>query len=273
MRRRRWPFVILVLFFASGLCLFNNRATIFSGVFTNAAPTIKAPTNDVHSTEITKQSLSSLSFSGTQVISVNDNQPDFTVDDLSVSEGAWQKLHPRDWEGRAQVANAMLNKSLMPSVQREPLTFNPSGYHVYKNSDGEYLYNRSHLIGYQLTGLNNEPKNLVTGTKSFNALHTTDNQQSMENYENIVAEYLKKTHTDMYVIVLRQSTEMWNKYQEVLRWRHNQLPTIQLNLMFMFSISNLDSRLTILPVWQPDNKHPRLMPGYISFHDGRTRYV
>ncbi len=54
MRRRRWPFVILILFFAGGFWLFNNRATIFGGVFTNTAPTIKAPTNDVHSTEITK---------------------------------------------------------------------------------------------------------------------------------------------------------------------------------------------------------------------------
>ena len=214
MRRRRWPIVILVLFFAGGLWLFNNRATIFSGVFTNAAPTIKAPTNDVHSTEITKQSLSSLNFSGTQVISVNDNQPDFSVDDLSLSEGAWQKLHSRDWEGRAQVANAMLNKSLMPSVQREPLTFNPSGYHVYKNSDGEYFYNRSHLIGYQLTGLNNEPKNLVTGTKSFNALHTTDNQQSMENYENIVAEYLKK---DSHRYVRYRVTPIYRNVEQVPR--------------------------------------------------------
>ncbi|MBC6499206.1 DNA/RNA non-specific endonuclease [Weissella confusa] len=214
MRRRRWPIVILVLFFAGGLWLFNNRATIFSGVFTNAAPTIKAPTNDVHSTEITKQSLSSLNFSGTQVISVNDNQPDFSVDDLSLSEGAWQKLHSRDWEGRAQVANAMLNKSLMPSVQREPLTFNPSGYHVYKNSDGEYLYNISHLIGYQLTGLNNEPKNLVTGTKSFNALHTTDNQQSMENYENIVAEYLKK---DSHRYVRYRVTPIYRNVEQVPR--------------------------------------------------------
>lgn len=209
MRRRRWPFVILILFFAGGFWLFNNRATIFGGVFTNTAPT-----NDVHSTEITKQSLSSLNFSGTQAISVNDNQPDFTVEDLSLSEGAWQKLQPRDWEGRAQVANAMLNKSLMPSVQREPLIFNPSGYHVYKNSDGEYLYNRSHLIGYQLTGLNNEPKNLVTGTKSFNALHTTDDQQSMENYENIVAEYLKK---DSHRYVRYRVTPIYRSVEQVPR--------------------------------------------------------
>ena len=242
MRRRRWPFVILVLFFDGGLWLFNNRSTIFSGVFTNAAPTIKAPTNDVHSTEITKQSLSSLSFSGTQVISVNDNQPDFTVDDLSLSEGAWQKLHPRDWEGRAQVANAMLNKSLMPSVQREPLTFNPSGYHVYKNSDGEYLYNRSHLIGYQLTGLNNEPKNLVTGTKSFNALHTTDDQQSMENYENIVAEYLKK---DSHRYVRYRVTPIYRSVEQVPRGVEMEAQSITDNsIKFNVYVFNVE------PGWQ-----------------------
>lgn len=77
----------------------------------------------------------------------------------------------------------------------------------------------------------------------------------------------------MSVIVLRLSTEMWNKYQGVFRWKLNRLQTIQLNLTFMFLTLNLDGKLTILPVWQPDNKQPRLTPGYISFHDGRTRYV
>ncbi len=214
MHRRRWPIVLVLLMFIGGYWIIANRANIFEGVFTKTAPTIKPPTNDIRSTEITKQSLSSLNFSGTQVISVNNNQPNFSAEDLSLSEGAWQKLHARDWEGRAQVANAMLNKSLMPSVQRERLTFNPAGYHVYKTSDGKYLYNRSHLIGYQLTGLNNEPKNLVTGTKSFNAVHTSDDQQSMENYENIVAEYLR---SDANHYVRYRVTPIYRNVEQVPR--------------------------------------------------------
>lgn len=59
------------------------------------------------------------------------------------------------------------------------------GYHVYllkQNGQEAYLYNRSHLIGYQLTGLNNDARNLVTGTHAMNAIHEQGKQASMETY-------------------------------------------------------------------------------------------
>lgn len=66
-------------------------------------------------------------------------------------------------------------------------------YHFNQNDQQDYLYNRSHLIGYQLTGLNNDARNLVTGTRAMNALHEHDNQGSMETFENQIASYLKQS--------------------------------------------------------------------------------
>ncbi|EPC74255.1 DNA-entry nuclease [Lacticaseibacillus paracasei subsp. paracasei Lpp41] len=87
-------------------------------------------------------------------------------------------------------ANALLNKSLMPTTKREPLTWNPTGWHNKKTAHG-WLYNRSHLIGYQLTGENNNPKNLMTGTQTLNT-------PLMLAHEMDIAYYLKQS-TGHYV--------------------------------------------------------------------------
>lgn len=84
----------------------------------------------------------------------------------------------------------MLNQSLMPTVKREALTVDPTGWHN-KRVNGQWLYNRSHLIGYQLTGQNNNFKNLITGTRQLN-------DPDMLKYEDEVAAYLKQS-PDHYV--------------------------------------------------------------------------
>jgi len=86
---------------------------------------------------------------------------------------------------RASAANALLNVSLMPTAKREPLHVNPTGWHNKKISGG-WLYNRCHLIGYQLTGQNNNWKNLITGTRQLN-------DPDMLKYENEVANYVKQS--------------------------------------------------------------------------------
>ncbi len=78
----------------------------------------------------------------------------------------------------------------MPSAKREPLTWNPTGWHNKKTAHG-WLYNRSHLIGYQLTGENNNPKNLMTGTQTLNS-------PLMLAHEMDIAYYLKQSN-DHYV--------------------------------------------------------------------------
>ena len=77
----------------------------------------------------------------------------------------------------------------MPTKKREPIgSVKPTGWQTtkYNNVDGKYLYNRCHLIGYQLTAENANPKNLITGTRYLNV-------QGMLPFENMVHDYIKET--------------------------------------------------------------------------------
>lgn len=114
---------------------------------------------------------------------INHNRPGFSKATLSTKKGAWQKYGHLDGLNRATTANALLNKKLMPKAQRDPLYVNPTVWHNKKIKSG-WLYNRCHLIGYQLTGQNNNLRNLVTGTRQLN-------DPGMTTYENKVAAYLK----------------------------------------------------------------------------------
>lgn len=129
--------------------------------------------------------LASLNYSGKDVITVNNNEPSFSKSDLSTNQGAWQRYGELDNKNRVTAANALLNQKLMPKAQREPLHVNPTGWHN-KRVAGGWLYNRCHLIGYQLTGQNNNLKNLMTGTRQLN-------DPDMLRYEDQVAEYLKES--------------------------------------------------------------------------------
>lgn len=138
-----------------------------------------------NSSDTAKTNLANLDYTGTQEIIVNNNQPEFSDQDKSTSQGAWQTYGDLDNLNRATAANALLNSSLMPTAKRTGLTWNPTGWHNKKISSG-WLYNRSHLIGYQLTGQNNNPKNLMTGTRSLNS-------PEMQAHEMDIAYYLKQS--------------------------------------------------------------------------------
>ncbi|EAC5365840.1 DNA-entry nuclease [Listeria monocytogenes] len=140
-------------------------------------------------TNISSEEISSLAnetFKGNQVISVNNQVPVFTQEELSLKEGMWQKFSDLDSLNRAGEANAILHNSMMPKDEREPLYVNPSGWKNKKTKTG-WLYNRAHLIGFQLSGENNNPKNLMTATRSLNT-------PCMLEYENRVADYLHETN-------------------------------------------------------------------------------
>lgn len=130
-------------------------------------------------------SLADRNYQGQKVITINRNRPTFSKKALSTKNGAWQSYHNLDFLNRAGEADALLNKRLMPTKAREPLYWNPTAWHNKKIAGG-WLYNRSHLIGYQLTGQNNNPKNLITGTRQLN-------DPGMLKYENQVASYLKSS--------------------------------------------------------------------------------
>lgn len=136
--------------------------------------------------------LAALNYQGQQVVKVNNDVPTFTKQDLSTAKGPWQAYHQLDEYNRVTGADALLSKSLMPHAQREPLYVDPTGWHnkrfTYQGKT-DWLYNRSHLIGYQFTGQNNNAKNLMTGTRSLNS-------PGMENYETEIATYLKLSPTN-----------------------------------------------------------------------------
>ncbi|GEB73854.1 DNA/RNA non-specific endonuclease [Levilactobacillus brevis] len=143
---------------------------------------------------VATKGLADQKYTGTQIVAVNHNKPTFTTAQLSTKQGAWATYGELDSLNRVTTANALLSKSTMPTAKREPLYVNPTGWKNKEytvNGKSGYLYNRSHLIGYQLTGQNNNLKNLMTGTRSLN-------DPGMTAYENPVASYLK-SHPNDYV--------------------------------------------------------------------------
>ncbi|CAN4007670.1 DUF1064 domain-containing protein, partial [Dysosmobacter welbionis] len=102
-------------------------------------------------------------WSGEPYVAVDGNQPDFPEEDMtSVSFETYSEL---DTLGRCGVAYANVGQDLMPTEDRESISsVTPSGW-INREYDGEYLYNRCHLIGFQLTGENANEENLITGTR------------------------------------------------------------------------------------------------------------
>ena len=127
-------------------------------------------------------------YSGNDTIILNNNVPNFSKSDLTTT--SFEKYSPLDSLGRCGVAYANVGKDIMPTEKRESISsVKPSGWHSVKYDivEGKYLYNRSHLIGYQLTAENANNRNLITGTRYFNAT-------LMLPYENMVADYIKETN-------------------------------------------------------------------------------
>lgn len=122
-----------------------------------------------------------------QVVKIQNNQPNFTQADLSLTQDGWQTFAELDQLNRVGQANALLQKKMMPTSKRESIaTVYPSGWKQKKISADDWLYNRSHLIGFQFTGENANPRNLLTGTKALN-------QDVMRLYEDEIAQYLRQT--------------------------------------------------------------------------------
>ena len=145
--------------------------------------------SDAHAVEsVSAAKLANLTYKGQDIITVNNNDPNFSQSDLNTANGAWQRYGNLDGLNRVTAANALLNKSLMPTGPCEPLHVDPTGWHNKRIASG-WLYNRCHLIGYQLTGQNNNLKNLMTGARQLN-------DPDMLRYEDEVADYLKESNSN-----------------------------------------------------------------------------
>ena len=126
-------------------------------------------------------------YSGEPYVVINENQPDFSEEDMT--KDSFETYSDLDSLGRCQSAYANVGQDLMPTGERGNISkIKPSGWQTAKYDivDGKYLYNRCHLIGYQLTAENANEKNLITGTRYMNV-------DGMLPFENMVADYVKET--------------------------------------------------------------------------------
>ena len=127
-------------------------------------------------------------FSGNAYIAVNGNIPYFGNSDITTN--SFETYAPLDSLGRCGVTYACVGQDIMPTEERGSIgQVKPTGWHTVKYDcvDGKYLYNRCHLIGFQLTGENANEENLITGTRYLNI-------EGMLPFENMVADYVKETN-------------------------------------------------------------------------------
>ena len=127
-------------------------------------------------------------YSGSPYVAVNNNVPFFTDNEMTTT--AFENYSSLDTLGRCGVAYANVCTETMPTEERGAIgSVKPSGWHTVKYDivSGKYLYNRCHLIGYQLSAENANTKNLITGTRYLNV-------EGMLPFENMVADYIKETN-------------------------------------------------------------------------------
>ena len=147
----------------------------------SASPTPSASS----STENTEADLALLKYSGKPYAVVNGGIPSFS----QTGTASWERYGELDRLGRCTAAEACIGRDIMPALTRGPIgQIKPTGWQTAKYDfvDGKYLYNRCHLIGFQLTGENANERNLITGTRYLNT-------KGMLPFENMVADYIKDT--------------------------------------------------------------------------------
>ena len=126
-------------------------------------------------------------YSGSPYVAVNGNEPYFKSSEIT--DESYEEYATLDGRGRCGTAEACVGQDLMPTAKRGSIgDVKPTGWHTirYDCVSGKYLYNRCHLIGYQLTGENANPRNLITGTRALNI-------DGMLPFENMVADYVQET--------------------------------------------------------------------------------
>lgn len=141
---------------------------------------IKAPAETVTLADIPE-------YDGKPYVVLDDNEPGFTEEELT--DASYEFYSELDIYGRCGTVEACIGKEIMPTEERGSIgQVKPSGWHTVKYDivDGKYLYNRCHLIAFQLAGENANVKNLITGTRYMNT-------EGMLPFEDMVADYVRET--------------------------------------------------------------------------------
>lgn len=193
-KRRTYGFLTVLLLILS-VCLTScgNQGQTDSGKDSNTQSGTKVAAEDHSAEEKGSDSESYVTvddvpaYSGEPYVEVNDNQPEFTEEELTTV--SYEDYSELDELGRCQSAEACIGQDLMPTEARESISsVKPTGWKnkSYDTVDGGYVYNRCHLIGFQLTGENANEENLITGTRYMNV-------EGMLPFEDEVAAYIKET--------------------------------------------------------------------------------
>ena len=183
--------IILMLFCSCSYTSNNNsvsevtsKATVQSNENTKTKSTHKSESNTSYKS-IDTDNLPE--FNNYPYATINNNIPDFDKSDMTTT--SYETYGRLDYLGRCTSCIACIGRDLMPTTKRGAIgEVKPTGWRSdkYENIDGHYLYNRCHLIGYQLTAENANERNLITGTRYLNV-------QGMLPFEEEVAEYVKTT--------------------------------------------------------------------------------
>lgn len=175
-KRNHYPAVAFLLLLA---LLFGGCSYAQPGLDTQAVQ---------ENTQKSYESTDIPAYAGNSFVILDGNKPSFSKQDRERTD-AFETYSDLDELGRCGVAYANICKDLMPTGERGTIGMvKPTGWHTvkYDNVEGKYLYNRCHLIGYQLAGENANEKNLITGTRYLNVT-------GMLKFEDQVADYVKAT--------------------------------------------------------------------------------
>ena len=177
-------FILSICFILSG-CSSNEEICVPE----SDLPVIAEPAATVPDVEESNFDLSNVpEYTNEPYTVINGNVPYFTETEITTE--TFEEYSELDSFGRCGVAYANLSRETMPTEERGKIgMIKPSGWQTAKYDfvDGKYLYNRCHLIGFQLAGENANEKNLITGTRSMNV-------QGMLPFENDVADYIENSN-------------------------------------------------------------------------------
>lgn len=179
----------IVLAFSLALPIAGCSTAASTDASNTAATATTQPQNGVDSTtESARATIADIpAYTGALCININDGIPGFT--DSDEARGAFMQFSDLDFEGRCGTAFARIGTDTVSNEKRGDISqVHPSGWVQKKYSfvDDGMLYNRSHLIAHQLCGENANEKNLITGTRTFNAV-------GMLYYEELVGDYVRST--------------------------------------------------------------------------------
>lgn len=193
------------------------------------------PTNNETKQEQTYTAIPS--YTGKPYTVLNKNIPNFT--DEEIWNHRRTKLSPLDNLGRCGPAFGYLGPETLPKEKRQPIGMvKPSGWQLAKYDivDQKYVYNRCHLLGHQLSGINADERNLITGTRYLNIT-------GMLPFENRTADYIKQSRNH----VLYRVTPLFNGNELVARGVQMEARSIEDNgkLHFNVFIHNIQPGISI----------------------------